>query len=214
MCRPACDSCTAGDQFVERRRNACTWICCEHVFGLTSLPVSDRLCNSQGTWRSEERCAAVLFGFTRVMSVYAPDSEKDHKDDDNSWRERRKFYWIDDGVEPSVSTLRATSTLSWDCCVQAMKRTRSSLCGMYGPQRWQGYGTDPGGFKKMMWYNIMKEYHCKAMSTWLSCDERKEMSFTHKQWGKNGRRSQQDYILGVEGRLWSYRVNEEGSQLA
>ena len=76
------------------------------------------------------------------------------------------------------------------------------LCGMYGPhQRWQGYGTDPGGFKRMMWYNIMKEYHCKAMSTRLSCDERKEMAFTHKQWRKNGRRSQQDYILGVEGRL-------------
>ena len=41
----------------------------ENFFGLASLLVSDRLCNSQGTLRSEERCAAVLFGFTRVMSV-------------------------------------------------------------------------------------------------------------------------------------------------
>ena len=36
----------------------------ENVSGLTTLIVSDRLCNSQRTWRSEERCAAVLFGFT------------------------------------------------------------------------------------------------------------------------------------------------------
>ena len=42
----------------------------ENVFGLTSLLVSDRPCTSQGQGRSEERCA-VLFGFTKVMSVYA-----------------------------------------------------------------------------------------------------------------------------------------------
>ena len=60
------------------------------------------------------------------MSVYAPDSEKDHEDYENSWIERRKFYWIDDGMRPNVSTLRSTSTSSWVCCVQAMRRTRSS----------------------------------------------------------------------------------------
>ena len=67
---------------------------------------------------------------------------------------------------------------------------------MYGPDCWQEYGTDSGGFKKMMWYHIMKEDHCKAISTWLSCDERKEMAFTHKQWGKNGRTSRLDSLLG------------------
>ena len=36
----------------------------ENVSGLTTLFVSDILCNVQRTWRSEERCAAVLFGFT------------------------------------------------------------------------------------------------------------------------------------------------------
>ena len=65
---------------------------------------------------------------------------------------------------------------------------------MYGPhQRWQGYGTDPGGFKRMMWYNIMKEYHCKAMSTRLSCDERKEMAFTHSEERTGGGRSRITY---------------------
>ena len=29
---------------------------------------------AQRTWRSEERCAAVLLGFTKVMRVYAIDS--------------------------------------------------------------------------------------------------------------------------------------------
>ena len=38
-------------------------------FGLTTLFVSDRLCHVQRTWRSEERCAAVLFGVTMVMGV-------------------------------------------------------------------------------------------------------------------------------------------------
>ena len=32
------------------------------------------------------------------MSVYAPDLGKDHKNYENSWIERRKFYWIDDGM--------------------------------------------------------------------------------------------------------------------
>ena len=36
----------------------------ENVSGLTTLIVSDRSCDVQRTWRSEERCAAVLFGFT------------------------------------------------------------------------------------------------------------------------------------------------------
>ena len=72
---------------------------------------------------------------------------------------------------------------------------------MYGPHCWQVYGTDTGGLKNMLWYNIMKEYHCKAISTWLSCDDRKDMALTHKQWGKNGRTSRQDYILGSKGRL-------------
>ena len=39
------------------------------------------------------------------------------------------------------------------------------LCGMYGPHCWQVYGTDTVGLKKMLSYNIMKEYHCKAIST-------------------------------------------------
>ena len=31
---------------------------------------------------------------------------------------------------------------------------------MYGPLCWQGYVKDLGGFKKLMWYGIMKEFDC------------------------------------------------------
>ena len=60
--------------------------------------------------------------------------------------ESDKNYVKDDGEEPNVSTLPATSTASWVCHVQAVMRTRrSSECR---PQSWQGFGADPGGFKK------------------------------------------------------------------
>ena len=36
------------------------------------------------------------------------------------------------------------------------------LTKLYGPLCWQGYDKDPGGFKKIMWYRIMKEFNCKV----------------------------------------------------
>ena len=39
---------------------------------------------------------------------------------------------------------------------------------VYGPLCWQGFEND-GGFKKLMWYGIMKEFNCKATSTWCKC---------------------------------------------
>ena len=65
-----------------------------------------------------------------------------------------------------------------------------------GPQCWQGYGADPGGFKKMMWNSVMKEFDCRPISTWSNCDDQNEMAFTHRQLGENGRTSKLDYILG------------------
>ena len=53
--------------------------------------------------------------------------------------------------------------------------------------------------RSLMWYEIMKEFKCKATSTWSSCDDETEMAFTHRQFGKdgNGRTSQLDHILGA-----------------
>ena len=42
----------------------------------------------------------------------------------------------------------------------------------------------------------MKEFLLKAISTWYSCDDRKELAFTHRQWEKNGKTLKLDYILG------------------
>ena len=51
----------------------------------------------------------------------------------------------------------------------------------------------------LMWYEIMKEFKCKATSTWSSCDDdEREMDFTHRQFGKAGKSNtpKLDYILG------------------
>ena len=41
----------------------------------------------------------------------------------------------------------------------------------------------------------MKEFDCRAISTWSSCNDQKEMAFTQRQRGKNGRTSQLDSLL-------------------
>ena len=40
---------------------------------------------------------------------------------------------------------------------------------------------DHGGFKKLMWYGIMKEFNCKVTSTWSNGGREKEMVFTHQE---------------------------------
>ena len=44
---------------------------------------------------------------------------------------------------------------------------------IYGPWCWQGCENDHGGLKKLMWYGIMKEFYCKATSTWSEKKERR-----------------------------------------
>ena len=49
------------------------------------------------------------------------------------------------------------------------KNEEEELTNFYGPLCWQGYDKDPGGFKKKLWYGIMKEFDCKVSSTWSVC---------------------------------------------
>ena len=51
---------------------------------------------------------------------------------------------------------------------------------IYRLQCWYGIDADLGGLKKAMWMEIMKEFNCKPLSTWLSCDDWRETTFTHK----------------------------------
>ena len=51
---------------------------------------------------------------------------------------------------------------------------------IYGLQCWYGTEAGPRGFKKAMWMEIMKEFSCKVLSSWLSRDDWREKTFTHK----------------------------------
>ena len=69
---------------------------------------------------------------------------------------------------------------------------------MCGPLCWQGYDHHRGGFKKLMWYDIMNEFNCKATSTWSKCGRAKETAFTHRQLGQRRQEVtlQLDSIIG------------------
>ena len=58
---------------------------------------------------------------------------------------------------------------------------------------WLGYDHDPGGFKKLMWCGIMKEFKCKA--AWSKCGRANETAFTHRQLGD--RKSRMEIAVGL-----------------
>ena len=45
--------------------------------GKSGFATLEQFCTIKTSWRHEERCTAILFGTTLVMTVYAPDSSKD-----------------------------------------------------------------------------------------------------------------------------------------
>ena len=49
---------------------------CGSKLGFATLLVSKQFRTVKRSWKSEERCTAILFGTTMVMAVYAPDSKK------------------------------------------------------------------------------------------------------------------------------------------
>ena len=109
--------------------------------------------------------------------------------------------------------------------------TSRSWTGICGLLCWQGYDKDPGGFKKLMLCEIMREFNCKASSTWSVCGRESDDGFTHghSSPGMKQETAQQDYIIGLarrddemhihnEERIWatwnhysiSARIQEEG----
>ena len=69
---------------------------------------------------------------------------------------------------------------------------------IYGPLCWQKYDKDPGGFKNVMWREIVKEFKCKTSSTWSVYGREREDALTHKHFSpvKKEETSQLDYISG------------------
>ena len=60
------------------------------------------------------------------------------------------------------------------------EKDTEELTKMFGPLCWQGYDKDPGGFKKNIWYGIMKEFDCKVSSTWSVNGKVRAEAFTHR----------------------------------
>ena len=79
--------------------------------------------------------------------------------------------------------------------------------------------------KKLMWYEMVNEFNCKASSTWTVCGRERGEAFTHKHLSpdKKGEISQLDYIIGPmtrndeayihnEGRLWATWDNQNSAK--
>ena len=113
-----------------------------------------------------------------VMSVYAPDPKKSLEmceeciaDVITVLRECRKGGALD-------LTLQETSMQNWVWCIRLKTK-------LYGPLCWQGCDKDLGGFKKFMWYGIMKEFGCKVSCTWSACGKVRAEAFAHRHLGKD-----------------------------
>ena len=77
-----------------------------------------------------------------VVAVYAPDSSK---------------------------SLKMYEILHFECRLMCTDENDiEELMGIYGPLCWQGCDKDPGSFKKLMWYEIMEQFNCKASSTFYA----------------------------------------------
>ena len=74
------------------------------------------------------------------------------------------------------TTRQEISTWRWDfLCTDG--EDIEELNEMFGPLCWQGYENDHGGFKKLMWCGITKEFNCNATSTRSKCGRDKGDGF-------------------------------------
>ena len=93
------------------------------------------------------------------MAVYALDREKDLDVYETFIGSVIKSRGKGDEQEPRHSTSRVTSTLSWSYHVQMMTTSRSSARCMT-----HYVGREERRFKKLLWYEIVKEFNCKVTS--------------------------------------------------
>ena len=103
------------------------------------------------------------------MAVYAPDCKKDLDvyDVTKIMREGRRA-----GANKFFITADLNVELGMLCTDED---DIGELNEMYGPLCWQECENDHGGFKKLMWYGIMKEFNCKVTSRWSNCGHEKVM---------------------------------------
>ena len=92
-----------------------------HIRGVRSF-----FCKLQRSWRSEERCTAVLFESVVVMNVTHLTPVKTWRIMSSSSRRRHKLNRKDAAQETKSFTLKVISVWSWVYYVLAMTMTNSS----------------------------------------------------------------------------------------
>ena len=137
--------------------------------GYATLLAPEQFCTIKRSWKSEERCTAIL-------SVHAPDSKKSLEMNEECIS--RMVEVLREGREGGARDFRITGDFNVEWCLMCTdENDNEELTKMYGPLCWQGYDKDPGGFKKNMWYVIMEEFDCKVSSTWSECGEGRAEAF-------------------------------------
>ena len=132
-----------------------------------------------------------------VMAVFAPDSSKSLEMYEACISSVVKA--LREGRRGGARDFHITGNLNVELGMMCTDENDiEKLTGIYGLLCWQGYDKDPGGFKKLMQYEIMTEFNCKASSTWSVCGRERDDAFTHRHssQGMKKETSQQDYIIG------------------
>ena len=163
---PACPFLHPRDKILGCSQPGVAWVCV--LWWLATLLVWDQFFKIKRLWRFEERCTAVLFGTTVVMAVYAPDCGKDLEVYETCILNVTKV--LREGRRGGAKELHITEDLNVALgLLSTDEDDNEELNEMYGSLCWQGCENDHGGFKKPMWYRIMKKFSCKAASTWSKC---------------------------------------------
>ena len=126
------------------------------------------------------------------MCVSALDSAKDHAEYEKDMQGLTKM--VLEGRNGGAKRFFVPGDLNIELGFLCMDE-EDEMKDISEPQYWYGIDAVPGVLKKSRWLEIKKEFKCTAVSTWLSCDDRRAKFFTHNAWGKNGRLSQLVYIL-------------------
>ena len=149
--------------------------------GLATLLVSQQCCKIKRSWRHEERCTVDLIDDTLVMTVYAPDAGKDLEQYEACISSVLKV--LREGRRGGAKKFFIAGDLNVELGMMCTDESdNEKLNEMYGPLCWHEFKHDPGHYKLIMWYSIMKEFNCKVSSTW-SRAKVKEEAFTHRQQG-------------------------------
>ena len=101
-----------------------------------------------------------------MIAVYAPDCGKDLDADETFILHVTKM--LGEGRRAGAKEFFITGDLNVEMGILCTGEDDiGELDEIYGPVCWQGCENDHGGFKKLMWHGMMKEFNYRVTSTWL-----------------------------------------------